>query len=718
MDSEHVCPRCGWRSTSGPVPDLCPGCLLRAGADLDPLFEPGTSHGDLEPGAKIGEYEVIRVIGRGGMGVVYLCRQDRLQREVAVKRVHAGLAHYLETQQRFIQEAQIAAQLDHPHVVPIFEVGDLEGTPYLVMKHIAGGNLAERFAEFQLPKSTPARPVRRSEALTAQRRIASFVARLARAVGHAHRRGLIHRDLKPSNVLVDRDGHPLLTDFGIARWLDADQDLTLTRAVLGSPHYLAPEQAMGLGPDITTAADTYSLGVILYELLTGQTPFTGASAYAVMRQTVEDEPVVPRSINPLIDRDLEVVCLRCLEKAPERRYPTSDDLAEDLERFAAGDPVQARAAGPLERFGRWVRRHPTLASLLGVTVIGLGLVTWQWRRAEAASVELRENLCRSDLLQVESLYDKDQASGALEHLATTVRNNPGHPLARARLLSALSHRNYPLPLVELPPFADEPTHLRFSPDGARLMVGSADGKCSLWNRTNGHRLWEQQAHTGPIYVVRFHPGGERGFTTADDGQVRVFDVATGREQARISLSGPVLVAEYNPEGSQILGVSAGQAWLWDGSPQGSHRVLGSDTNITSAHFATGARVITFHTDQSIRIGQIDSTPFTSRLLLAPNATNAFVDFEVNPAGDQLALIQAGVISLWDLNTGTAVREYRHAQPATTVSFSPDGGRLVAAHFPRSVKIWDPAQAWPIVEMQTRGSKPSNRPPSVPTDWHC
>ena len=274
-----------------------------------------------------GDYELLEEIARGGMGIVYKARQVSLNRIVALKMILAGSFASSRDVQRFRSEAESAANLDHPHIVPIYEVGEHEGQQYYSMKFVEGTSLAKH------PRTDPRREV-------------EGMIDVIRAVHHAHQRGVLHRDLKPSNVLVDSQGTRLVADFGLAKRLAAgDRSFTETGQVLGTPKYMAPEQAAGR-KDLTVAADVYSLGVILYERLTGQTPFTGDNALTLLRQARESEPPRPSTIRPGLDRDLETVVLKCLEKEPGRRYPSAEALADDLANWLRGEPIQARPGGP------------------------------------------------------------------------------------------------------------------------------------------------------------------------------------------------------------------------------------------------------------------------------------------------------------------------------------------------------------------------------------
>ena len=326
-------------------------------------------------------HEVEAVLGRGGMGVVYKARHLRLNRPVAVKMMLAGGYAGRSGLLRFLREAEALAGLRHPNIVQVHEVGDLDGLPYFTMEYVEGGSLGQSLA------GTP-QPARQASAL---------VETLAGAVHAAHQGGIVHRDLKPANVLLTANGTPKITDFGLARRMDGEHDLTWTGTPIGTPSYMAPEQADGMSRPIGPAVDIYALGAILYELLTGRPPLRAATAAETMLQVISQEPVPPSRLNPNVPRDLETICLKCLHKDPQRRYATAAALAEDLNRFQGGESILARPAGAPERIGRWIRRHRTESVMLAVSLLllaalvagSLWFVAQESRRRHAVEADLR-----------------------------------------------------------------------------------------------------------------------------------------------------------------------------------------------------------------------------------------------------------------------------------------------------------------------------------------
>ncbi|PYL89829.1 MAG: hypothetical protein DMF16_06070, partial [Verrucomicrobia bacterium] len=354
IESPAQCRQCGATTRLGN--GLCLSCTLREGleGDREPSresFEAILAEDEVQDTHwRVGNYEILEEIGRGGMGVIYRARQRHSRRIVALKRMVSYHADSRETLERFRREAEAAASLDHPNILPIYEVGQGEdGLPFFSMKYAAGGSLQE------------AGPALRNEL----RECVRLMAKVGRAVQYAHEHGVLHRDLKPGNILLDGQGEPFVTDFGLAKWLDTSTDLTRTLAIFGTPGYIAPEQAKGPAANLTPTADVYSLGAILFDLFTGRPPFLGEHALAVIQQASEKPAPKLRVVAPTLDRDLETICGRCLEREPQARYRSAGDLAVDLERWLEGRPIIARRVSPPVRAWRWSKRNPMLAAATG-----------------------------------------------------------------------------------------------------------------------------------------------------------------------------------------------------------------------------------------------------------------------------------------------------------------------------------------------------------------
>ncbi len=372
----RICHNCGAKIFSDAPEGLCTGCVLEAAvlatdddgvsakdnANRPPENEKTARTVDLL--GELGDYELLEEVGRGGQGVVFRARQKSLNRTVALKVIRLGQWASKAHLKRFRLEAEAAARLEHPGIVPIHEVGERDGSCYFSMKFVEGGQLDE---------------VARREPLPI-RRAAELIAKVARTVHYAHEHGILHRDIKPGNILLDAKGEPHLTDFGLARLVESDSSVTQTLDVLGTPSYMAPEQAGGNNAAVSSTTDVYGLGAVLYQLLTDQPPFAGGTTYETIKLLLDTDPRQPRLLNPKIDRDLSTICLKCLEKDPKRRYSSALALAEDLERWLKHEPIAARHVGPLVRGRKWVRRNPSIAvmaAMLLALAVPLGVMVWK-----------------------------------------------------------------------------------------------------------------------------------------------------------------------------------------------------------------------------------------------------------------------------------------------------------------------------------------------------
>jgi TolB-like protein len=384
----RICRKCGAKIFSDAPRGLCAGCTLETALGLfpedvaagnDPGGKENVLHDDSSAAPDVkgiaraanmlgefGDYELLEEIGRGGQGVVFRARQKSLNRTVALKVIGLGQWATKAHLKRFRREAEAAARLDHPCIVPIYEVGEREGSCYFSMKFVEGGQLDE------VIRRTP----------MSIRQAAELIAKVARTVHYAHEHGILHRDIKPGNILLDAKGEPHLTDFGLARLLESESTITRTLEVMGTPSYMAPEQASGETAKLTSGTDVYGLGAVLYQLLTGHPPFAGGTTYETIRLLLNTEPRQPRLWNPKVDRDLSTICLKCLEKDPQRRYSSALALAEDLECWLRHEPIRARHTGVFTRGKKWVRRNPSTALLFALSLAfaaTLGVMIWESR---------------------------------------------------------------------------------------------------------------------------------------------------------------------------------------------------------------------------------------------------------------------------------------------------------------------------------------------------
>ncbi len=578
-DAARSCPTCGAPVTSRATGGLCPRCLFARAVQTPAPPTPCTP----AVGTRIGDYELLAEIAHGGMGVVFKARQLSLNRLVALKMIRAaGFASEAELR-RFHLEAEAVAQLDHPNIVPIHEVGEHDGQPFFTMKLIEGGSLAERIA---------GRPGELS-----QRAAAALLARTARAVHFAHQRGILHRDLKPGNVLLDEHGEPQVTDFGLARHLASDSSLTVSGAVVGTPSYMAPELAAGHGHEATTAADVHSLGAILYELLTGQPPFEAATPLETMRQVVEQEPVPPwivrrkrfeqeraagpnpksESRNPKEARipksetsadlprlrrsdfgsvsdfgsrasDLDIICLKCLEKNPAQRYASAEALAEDLEHWLRHEPIRARPSTGWEHAVKWARRRPAQAALVGVSVgaallllavllVACAQVAAQRNRALLQERITRTNLYAADIALAQRLLDEGDL---VEARRTLAEHWPQPPPAQGEDLRGFEWRHFwkrceGKALAILRAHTGAVTCLAAAPDGTNLFSGGRDGTVQRWDagarqRVETLRLPQASTSTGlrkEIVSLALSPDG-RTLAVGTETDVSFGDVPAGR----------------------------------------------------------------------------------------------------------------------------------------------------------------------------------------------
>ncbi len=586
---------------TSPLPDAAPSSVHEE-ATVPPGNPPRTAHD--EPTAALlrqglpatprasepthiryfGDYEILREIARGGMGVVFRARQASLNRTVALKMILAGQLADDNDVKRFHTEAEAAANLDHPGIVPIFEVGQHEGQHYFSMGFVDGKSLSQRLAEGPLPS----------------REAAELIRRVSEAIEYAHQHGVIHRDLKPANILLDQNGNPRVTDFGLAKKLQGDSGLTGSGQIMGTPSYMPPEQAGGNRGDVGPAADVYALGATLYCLVTGRPPFQAATAMDTVIQVISDEPVPPRRLNTSIPRDLETICLKCLEKDTIKRYASAADFGGDLRRFLNGEPILARAVGRAERTWRWCRRNPLVAGLTGgialALVLGTVVATYfavlaheEAGRANEAAGKAIDESRRADQ-EAHRAHDQEQLSDrrrfiAEMNLAQQAWQDSNIDLFRQRLAAQEPKRPddhdwrgfqwyyldrlRELDLRTLRGHADSVTSVSFSPDGRTVASSSGDGSVKLWNVATGAEIRTLRGHAGTVTSVAFSPDGNTLASAGKDQVVKLWNAESGQLIHTLKPGDGVVVSfvlnvAFSPDGRTLASASAdGKVKLWN-----------------------------------------------------------------------------------------------------------------------------------------------------------
>jgi len=695
-----------------------------------------------------GKYLLLGEIAAGGMGVVYRAEQPSANRSVALKMIRSGALAGEAERRRFRTEAEAAAGLSHPNIVKIFEIGEHEGQPFFSMELIEGESLSERISNFKSQISN--------------RQAATLLLTIARAVYHAHQRGILHRDLKPANILLDESGEPHLTDFGLAKCLHADNGQTQTFAVLGTPAYMAPELAAGGARDATMASDVYSLGAILYELLAGSPPHVGATPAEILHKiTTEDPPPpsrntqhashpagqTPRRVNrksPIVDRDLETICLKCLEREPARRYATAESLAEDLERWHRGEPILARPVSRWERAWKWVRRNPVVSALLAIIAVGLVIsataVTWQWRRAETGWATVSRANTRLLLQRAEEHFARDESPLALAALARALRDAPDNRAVEERLVNALQSRRFLIPvagsnaifdlaidsqtsariarsgtitadatsatniLVTGQPFATAPfiltppksgiiRHVALSPDTHWLVAAVAEVGVCTWDIRN-QKLVGTFPHPATATTVDFDPLARFIATGAEDGVLRLWRLNQAEPLSSATAHrGPLNVARFSSDGCLLF--TAGEDGLvrcWDPAtlqPVSEPRHVNAPVD-DLLFVEAGVAALRLRDNRVPWFALSQFQPAQP----APIFNSQFSIF--NPTNSPPSLLPVETV------LGVASTNF-HADTITFTNFSADGSRLVTASADGTVRVWDTRTRLPLTPPMAHGA---------------
>ena len=684
-----VCPRCGTRLHGAFLGNICPRCALGgSGSWQEDESEATPTNSQVNEGwnvgSRVGDYELIDVLGRGGMAIVYLARHIGLDRLVALKTISAPLAADAHGQERFRREARAIAQLEHPRIVSIHDIGTSGGAMYYTMDYIAGADLGRAMRVRTIP----------------MREAASIVQKVAEAIAHANERGVLHRDLKPGNILLDEQGEPHVTDFGIALESESAAGLTLTGDVIGTPPYMAPEALAGGHGKSSPASEVYSLGAILFHLLTGRTPFTGTSASEILNLAMTASPPSPRLLNPATPRDLETICLKCLEKSPESRYETAGALADDLRRFLAGENILARPISPPVRFARWARRRPAPAALLGFLVVGAIGATLaafaldrERERAVAAETQAREQLYEAQLARAAALHDSKRPGQRTEALAALADAAGVKVTPALRNAAIVALADWDMQTAERGPMSAGGNILAFSPSLENTVVQTARGILEYKGGLSG--ATKLRLESGPDAAVSdqplFSPDGQLLLTRHADHQFRLWSLNDGRAIATLpakTWDERVLAFDFSwrPDAQEFVVARAGGGLTFysrDGT-----EVRQWQNTIVPEHvrYSSDGALLALVVGKDVVV--LDSVTLVARSSLQLASEARVISWQ--PGSNRLAIGCAdGRIRVLDAGRGTLEQELiGHRAAVLALGYAPDGATLLSSSHDTTTRWWD------------------------------